>query len=371
MAVKLVVDGEENKGNEVQFAADNNGEWQTVRMNVKEKFPNFANSGVTTENAYVFAFVAGAGLQGGDVFEIANVRYVPAGTTDAEPTEPAPIECPDHFYLIGNIDGGQFAADAGIEMTKEDNTFTFSGEVTGAGYFGFTSALGADANDWATLNASRWGAADGTEVTVDVPMTLEKAEGSLKMLPGNYDFTVVFGEETVTLTVTVSETPVPVVVPEHLYVIGNFAGAGWNPAAAVEMTRDENTFTAIGEVTGDCNFGFGSVLGADSSDWDTFNANRYGQAVGNAEVALDTPVALVKGDGAIRLAEAGTYKLTVVFAETGITFTASVATGIDGVAAGADAPAEYYNLQGVRVENPAQGLYIVVRNGKATKEYVK
>ena len=64
MAVKLVVDGEENKGNEVQFAADNNGEWQTVRMNVKEKFPNFANSGVTTENAYVFAFVAGAGLQG-------------------------------------------------------------------------------------------------------------------------------------------------------------------------------------------------------------------------------------------------------------------------------------------------------------------
>ena len=137
------------------------------------------------------------------------------------------------------------------------------------------------------------------------------------------------------------------------------------------MTRDENTFTAIGEVTGDCNFGFGSVLGADSSDWDTFNANRYGQAVGNAEVALDTPVALVKGDGAIRLAEAGTYKLTVVFAETGITFTASVATGIDGVAAGADAPAEYYNLQGVRVENPAQGLYIVVRNGKATKEYVK
>ncbi len=60
-----------------------------------------------------------------------------------------------------------------------------------------------------------------------------------------------------------------------------------------------------------------------------------------------------------------------MFAETGITFTASVATGIDGVAAGADAPAEYYNLQGVRVENPAQGLYIVVRNGKATKEYVK
>ena len=43
--MKLVVEGEENKGNEVQFAADNNGEWQTVRMNVKEKFPNLTNIG--------------------------------------------------------------------------------------------------------------------------------------------------------------------------------------------------------------------------------------------------------------------------------------------------------------------------------------
>ena len=33
----------------------------------------------------------------------------------------------------------------------------------------------------------------------------------------------------------------------------------------------------------------------------------------------------------------------------------------------ADAPAEYYNLQGIRVANPAHGIYIERRGSKATK----
>ena len=372
MAVKLVAtEGNEATGQEVLFEAENNGEWQNVRLNIHEKFPAFVNADAAAGKSYVFAFVAGAGLKAGDTFEIANVCYVPAGETPVDPTEPAPIVCPEKFYMIGNIDGNGFAADNGIEMTKEENTFTYTGAVTGAGYFGFVTALGADASDWATLNANRWGGADGTEVYVDTPFTLEKAEGSLKMAPGYYDFTVVFGEDNVVLTVKTSEAPQPVEVPEHFYVIGNFANAGWNPAAAVEMTKEGNTFSIIGEATGDLNFGFGTVLGADSSDWDTFNANRYGQAVDNEIVALDTPVTLTKNSNTIRLEEAGNYKLTVVFGETEITFTATKESGIEGVDAEAAAPAEYYNLQGVRVENPAEGLYIVVRGGKATKEYVK
>lgn len=46
--------------------------------------------------------------------------------------------------------------------------------------------------------------------------------------------------------------------------------------------------------------------------------------------------------------------------------------GIQGVAVdNADAPAVYYNLQGVRVENPASGVVIRVQGGKATKMLVK
>lgn len=41
--------------------------------------------------------------------------------------------------------------------------------------------------------------------------------------------------------------------------------------------------------------------------------------------------------------------------------------GIEAVAAEADAPAVYYNLQGARVENPAEGLYIRVKGNKVEK----
>jgi len=44
---------------------------------------------------------------------------------------------------------------------------------------------------------------------------------------------------------------------------------------------------------------------------------------------------------------------------------------VDGSAAAIDGPVEYYNLQGVRVENPASGLYIKRQGNKATKVFIK
>lgn len=79
--VKLVEDGNEAHGNETAFTANADGQWQTIRMNLKEKFPNFASSGVTTQKAYVFAFVTND-CSNGNTFDFANVRYVPKGTTD-------------------------------------------------------------------------------------------------------------------------------------------------------------------------------------------------------------------------------------------------------------------------------------------------
>ncbi len=52
-------------------------------------------------------------------------------------------------------------------------------------------------------------------------------------------------------------------------------------------------------------------------------------------------------------------------------FELSDPSGIEGVEEDADAPAVYYNLQGVKVENPANGVYIVKRGSKVAKEYIK
>ena len=37
----------------------------------------------------------------------------------------------------------------------------------------------------------------------------------------------------------------------------------------------------------------------------------------------------------------------------------------------ANAPKEYFNLQGMRVNNPANGIYIVRQGNKVSKQYVK
>ncbi len=91
---------------------------------------------------------------------------------------------------------------------------------------------------------------------------------------------------------------------------------------------------------------------------------------------------LLEPGKSVTLTTAGTanlkYKLNV---ETKYTFTFDPATGklsvdtgisaIDGIDADASEAPVYYNLQGVRVDNPTPGLYIVVRGTKATKEHVK
>lgn len=50
---------------------------------------------------------------------------------------------------------------------------------------------------------------------------------------------------------------------------------------------------------------------------------------------------------------------------------ADATVGVESIAVEEAAPALYYNLQGVRVENPAQGLYIRVAGNKAEKVYIR
>ncbi len=76
--------------------------------------------------------------------------------------------------------------------------------------------------------------------------------------------------------------------------------------------------------------------------------------------------------------EAGTYNITVVVTvyqnEPSLyvtNFEKVTPTGINGIFVEENAPVEYYNLQGVRVANPENGLYIRRQGNKATKVLVK
>lgn len=45
--------------------------------------------------------------------------------------------------------------------------------------------------------------------------------------------------------------------------------------------------------------------------------------------------------------------------------------GVEGVAVDADAPAEYFNLQGIRVANPKAGIYVCRKGGEVKKVVIK
>ena len=47
-------------------------------------------------------------------------------------------------------------------------------------------------------------------------------------------------------------------------------------------------------------------------------------------------------------------------------------SGIEGIGIeAADAPAEYYNMQGIRVAEPTTGLYIVRQGNKVSKQLIR
>ncbi len=69
--------------------------------------------------------------------------------------------------------------------------------------------------------------------------------------------------------------------------------------------------------------------------------------------------------------KAGTYTLKFNLNDWTLNVTPAGSTGGIEIVTDANAPAEYYNLQGVRVYDPAGGLYLVRKGGKVSKVMIK
>lgn len=96
--------------------------------------------------------------------------------------------------------------------------------------------------------------------------------------------------------------------PAELYIIGaNYSN--WTPTAGEKLTNEGNGVYKT-TITGPGNFSFVTVL---SSNWDEVNANRYGFSSenDNKAITLNETTAIVKGTGAINLADKGTFNVTV------------------------------------------------------------
>lgn len=170
--------------------------------------------------------------------------------------------------------------------------------------------------------------------------------------------------------------------PAALYVLGNIKGAQWVTSAGVEMTRNGDSYrvdnivfeAAAGESL--CYFNLTDALGA---DWNELNmtANRYGAPTEGLTLTKGTPSPItlyangIDASGCLSWTVApGTYSIVADFNAGTIT----VSDGNSGVETivtdNATATPVYYNLQGVRVDNPGSGLYIERRGSSARRVYL-
>lgn len=174
----------------------------------------------------------------------------------------------------------------------------------------------------------------------------------------------------------------------------------------LDLTGDSPALTIIGEETGSGIFLTGDVneWATDSEDWqfvdngacnymlevemqDTefqivINGVTYGLAT-DAEFVYDEVLDLVEGGAKITLPEETAASMMELAYNSASSVTLYVSEGewvepedpedpdqpsaITEIEAESNATVEYYNLQGVKVANPIQGVYVKKVNGKATK----
>lgn len=171
----------------------------------------------------------------------------------------------------------------------------------------------------------------------------------------------------------------------HVYLVGHLTGAAWDPASTdAELTYVGNgvyeienvTFAESAEGNNTAYFSFITAAGS----WDTANAyDRIGAETENEAIEGQANLSIQKGTAFSWKLDAYEvegdahfnyiYKLTLDVVNK--TLTVGKTSGVKDVNVDANAPAVYYNLQGVQVENPQNGLFIVKRGNKVTKEIIR
>lgn len=173
----------------------------------------------------------------------------------------------------------------------------------------------------------------------------------------------------------------PVEMPSALYVIGNLGENEWDTSKSVAMTPDKESYVISGiEITAPLaeptsGYGYFSFVTSRGANWDAVNQNdRWGASSKDEAIAegQSTPVVLYEGGGSAASANswkipAGSYDMVVNFRTHRLTIYQN--SGVENVTVAA--PAEYYTLTGLRVENPEKGIYIRRTGNKVEKVIIR
>lgn len=272
----------------------------------------------------------------------------------------------DPVYITGNVPGltATWSPEEPSTLTYADGVYTY--DMTGAKQ-GQTFKLSTAKGDWTTFNASAFGMADdNTKYTLPLNNAVTWTAGKCGNMevPATGDFKLVVNMEAKTLELHGEGTYTDVF---DVYVLGE--ATGWAAKDAYKFNFVEKN--ASGENVYELTLPEG-LLGdfkIATSDWSAVNYGVYGKSI---EVGQTTELRY----NANNISSAITESIKLTFYHN-LDSNQSSWLKVDRYSGIGDIETEtavmpvYYNLQGVRVDRPAHGVYIKVAGDKVSKVCVK
>lgn len=258
------------------------------------------------------------------------------------------------YYLIGGFNGWK-AADPACKFTAagaDEYVLDYKGDLTS----GFKINDGTWANDAANFGGT------GSALYLGEPFALSAGGSSadINLAEGAVaNPHIVLNTAAMTLTITGEEAEVVITYD----IWGNLpdGGATWAATPLVNTDGTDKWVAKNVAVTDASNFGIRELTNGAQSGW--ISADGDAAVVGAGSFAC-------KLNGTNFSIAPGNYDFSYDAAAMTLTVALSSAA-VEGIEVEENVAPVYYNLQGVRVDAPANGLYIVVRGDKVAKEIVK
>lgn len=153
------------------------------------------------------------------------------------------------------------------------------------------------------------------------------------------------------------------------YIAGDFNGYAIEGENAVELTLENNVLSGTVDLVYDDTEGAANAFKITNTGW----GKQYGKGEFSVEEInaenLSTELAEVGSDDAMPIHLEGSYVVTFDLGTLVVTF--APAAGVADIAVDADAAVVYYNLQGIRVDNPVAGNIYIAKQGNVVTKVVK
>lgn len=269
-----------------------------------------------------------------------------------------------------------WAPEAPAQFAYANGVYTL--KVNGLFQFKVSTAMG----DWDTFNGAALGCGEegyGDEPGVVKPLV---SWGENTLCPWKGDYTIEVAGDLSTIKLT-TDTPKPDPT-DHVVLFFRGDINGWESGAEWELKYLGNNVYKFECAEGQQILpGEGWKIATDPWD-DRYNYGSSEEILfSDAEVTIENEFQCAgsspnttlteewNGVAYFQIGEPGAPAMFVISNDKELACPWEVGIGIEGVTVENNSVAAYYTIDGVRVANPENGLYIVVKDGKASKVLVK